>query len=473
MKVLLIEPPPLGRYGNQRSKGAFGNLKADIRWPPIDLVVIAGHLRKNNIEAAIIDAGGERLSADALLGRVSAVKAGLTLINTSTTTIYQDLEIARLVKQASGRSLLGVIGVHIMALPKETLALCPELDFAVFSEPEIPILNLCKAMDMALVNGICFRKGKDILMNPAQEPVNDLDELGIPAHDLLPLGVYKEPQMKRKPLAVTMVSRGCINRCVFCSAAFYGAYRLRSVEDVMEELRWITRALGVRELKFYDDGITYNRSWAEQLFMAMANEGIDLTWNANIRADSIDYQLALLMKQAGCHTVNIGLESGSQKILNNVRKNVTIETMRRAVLDCKKAGLEVCGYFVFGLPGETRQSIKMSIELAKELDLDLVTFNTATPHPGTDFFTYLEGNGFLRSNDWSQYDTNGLPVFDYPGLSASAMYDQAMAAYRKFYLRPRFFFKRFKRISSLNELKNTAGNFIAFMNNFLFKNARP
>jgi radical SAM superfamily enzyme YgiQ (UPF0313 family) len=468
-KILLIEPPPFGKYGNQRSKGAFGNLKTDIRWPPIDLVVIAGYLRKNGIGVRLIDAGGERLSLSELRNRISAKEPKIVIINTSTTSLYNDLKVAGEVKSIWKNALVGAIGVHVMALPEDTLSLSQDLDFVIFSEPEIPILNLSKTLSLSSVRGICHRENGNFVKNPQEPPIQDMDELGIPAHDLLPLTLYQEPQMKRKPLAVTMVSRGCINRCVFCSSHFYGKYRLRSVENVMEELRWITGDLGVKELKFYDDGITYNREWAAKLFRRMIEEKTDLTWNTNLRADSIDYELARLMKMAGCHTVNMGLESASQDILNNIKKNVTIEKMKQAVTDCKRAGLEVCGYFIIGLPGETLKTVNETIGFAKKLDLDLVTFNITAPHPGTPFYDYLDENGYLRTKDWSRYDTNSVPVYDYPNMPAEEIYSLALMAYRKFYMRPQYFWKRLKRLDSFLELKNLVSNFIAFMNNFILK----
>jgi radical SAM superfamily enzyme YgiQ (UPF0313 family) len=469
MEVLLIEPPPLGKYGNQRSKGAFGNLKTDIRWPPIDLMVIAGHLRKNRIGVRLIDGGGERLSLEELKNRISVKEPQIIILNTSTTTIYRDLEIAGEAKRIWKNALVGAIGVHVMALPEETLTLSNYLDFIVFSEPEIPILNLSKTMDISSLKGICYKHNDKLIKNSPELPIQDMDELGIPAHDLLPLNIYQEPQLKRKPLTITMVSRGCINRCIFCSSHFYGRYRLRSVENVMEELRWITKELGVRELKFYDDGITYNRKWAMELFTRMIEEKIDLTWNTNLRADSIDFELAELMKRAGCHTVNMGLESASQEILNNIKKNITVERMEQAITDCKRAALEVCGYFIIGLPGETQKTIKEAVSFAKKLDLDLVTFNITAPHPGTPFYDYLERNGYLKTKDWSKYDTNSVPVYAYPNMSAEEIYSYALMAYRKFYMRPQYFWKRFKRLDSLLEIKNLVNNFFAFMNNFILK----
>lgn len=467
--ILLIEPPPLGNYGNQRSKGAFGNLKTDIRWPSIDLMVIAGHLRKNGFPVSLIDGGGERLTLNQLKGRIRPINPQIIILNTSTTTIFHDLSVAREIKAIKPHSLIGIIGVHVMALPKETMRLCQELDFAVFSEPEIPILNLAKSLNLSLVKGICYRKNGKILKNDPEPPIKNLDDLGLPAHDLIPLEIYQEPQMKRRPLTMTMVSRGCINRCIFCSSCFYGRYRLRSIKNVMQELRWITKSLGVKELKFYDDGITYNYHWAKDLFTNMIKEKIDLSWNTNIRADFIDYELAKLMKKAGCHTVNMGLESASQDILNNIKKNLTVERMEQAVADCQKAGIEVCAYFIIGLPGETDETIKQTIEFAKKLDLDLVTFNVPAPHPGTEFYRYLESNGYLRTKDWSKYDTNSVPVYDYPTMSAKEIYRSALRAYRQFYLRPSYLWKRLKRINSWMELTNLVNNFFAFMGGFIIK----
>jgi len=330
-------------------------------------------------------------------------------------------------------------------------------------------LNLSKTLDLSSTKGICYKKDSKLIKNPPEPPIQNMDELGIPAHDLLPLAIYQEPQIKRKPLTITMVSRGCINKCIFCSSHFYGKYRLRSVENVMEEMRWITRGLGIRELKFYDDGITYNREWAETLFTRMIDEKIDLTWNTNLRADSIDYDLAILMKRAGCHTVNMGLESANQDILNTIKKNITVGKMKQSVIDCKKAGLEVCGYFVIGLPGETAETIEQTVKFAKSLDLDLVTFNITAPHPGTPFYNYLDEKGYLMTKDWSKYDTNSVPVYGYPEMSDEEIYSLALRAYRKFYMRPKYFWKRFKRLDSLVETGNLISNFFAFMNNFIIK----
>jgi uncharacterized radical SAM superfamily protein len=322
---------------------------------------------------------------------------------------------------------------------------------------------------MSEVPGIVYRDGKDLIKNPPSPPVANLDNLGIPAHDLVPINLYCEPQMKRYPMSVTMISRGCINSCSYCSACFFNHYRLRSVSNVLEELLWATREIGIKELKFIDDGINYNRKWLSVLLEEMIRKKIDLTWNANVRADCMDYELAVLMKKAGCHTLNIGVESGDQKILNNVRKNTTIELIKSKTKDVKNAGLEWQAYFMLGLPGETKESMKKTLDFALELNPDLVTFNIATPHPGTSFYDYLESNKFLKRVDWDFYDTNSEPVYDYPNLKANEIYAFSLKAYRKFYYRFSYIIKRLKRVSSLKELKNMLRNFYAFSKNYIIK----
>lgn len=469
MSVLLIEPPPLQEYGNLRSKGSFGNLKTDIRWTPIDLIVIAGFLRKHYLEVSIIDACGERINKEQLQKRFHNHNIKLIILNTSTTTIYQDIKIAEMAKTFYKDALVGLIGVHVMALPEETLHLSKSIDFVVYSEPEPPIMKLAKTLDMTKTLGIAYRSADGIVKNPASSPVENLDDLGIPAHDLVPFDLYREPQMKRSPMSVTMISRGCVNRCSFCSSNFFNHYRVRSIDNVLKELEWISKVLRIKELKFIDDGINYKRHWLKELLGNMIERNIDITWNANVRADYLDYELAVLMKRAGCHTLNIGIESGDETILDNVNKNLKIDLIKSKVQQIKEAGLEWQAYFMLGLPGETKESMRKTLELALQLDPDLVTFNIATPHPGTAFFNLLKENRFLKDVDWNSYDTNSQPVYNYPHLSSKEIYAFSLKANRRFYYRPKYIVRRIKRIRSLKELDNVLKNFYAFSKNFIIK----
>lgn len=475
MRVALLEPPPVGILGNLRSKGSFGTFKADIRWPPIDLIILAGFIRQQGHDCFIIDAGGEHLNVDEIKGRLKQEKYELLLFNTSTTTIFFDMEMAVLSKSLRPETLIGALGVHPMGEPEETLLIEPAVDFCIISEIEPPLLEIMNGASIRDVEGVAYRDSESIVRNPSPKPLRKLDDMGVPAHDLIPVHIYKDPQVKRVPYSVTMLTRGCVCACTFCSAPLYSYYRKRSIENVILELKWVTEELGIRELKFYDDGLAYDRKWLVKLCEAMIKEQIDLTWNTNERAEFIDEELAHLMKKAGCYSINVGVESGSSQVLKNVDKKTTHEKIIRGAQSIKAAGIQLMTYFVIGFPGETLETIEETYELAVQLDGDFATFNIATPHPGTPFMSYLENNNYLRHRDYTKYDQNGLPSFEYPDLSAQQIFDAANRLTRRFYLRPKMIRRKFLETKSLFQLLNLFMNFVAFMKYFVlrFERLRP
>ncbi len=472
MRIALIEPPPQGIYGNLRSKGSFGNFKADISWPPIDLIILAGFIRHQGHSCFIIDAGGERLDLPEIEKRLAKEKYDVCLFNTSTTTIFLDMEIAFISKKVNPTALTGALGVHPMAEPEETLSMESTLDFCIYTEIEPPLLQIMNGMALESINGVAWKKAGVIIKNPPASPLKNLDDMGTPAHDLIPLGIYKDPQVQRTPYSVTMATRGCVCACTFCSAPLYNFYRKRSLPNVIKELKWITEELGVKEIKFYDDGLAYDRKWLVALCNAIVENKIDITWNTNERAEFIDLELAQLMKRAGCYSINIGVESGNPNILKNADKRTTHEKILIGANAIKAAGIKLMTYFIVGLPGETRETAEETYQLAIKLDGDFATFNVATPHPGTPFMTYLENNGYLLHRDYILYDQNNLPCFEYPDFSAEDMLKTATLLTRRFYLRPRMIFKKVMEIRSYFQLINFAKNVLAFCRHFVLDSER-
>ena len=475
MKIVLIEPPPVGVFGNLRSKGSFGNFKADIRWPPIDLIILAGFIRHQGHECFIIDGGGVHLSMEAIKTQLQKEPYDLCLFNTSTTTIYFDMEMAVLSKSVYPDVLVGTLGVHPMAEPEETLLMEENVDFCILSEIEPPLLEIMNGTPFEKVKGLAYRSSEGILRNPSPKPLKNLDDMGIPAHDLIPVHLYRDPQVQRVPYSVTMLTRGCVCACTFCSAPLYNYYRKRSIKNVIKELKWVTEKLGIKELKFYDDGLAYDRKWLVTLCNAIIEEKIDLTWNTNERAEFIDVELACLMKKAGCYSINIGVESGSVQVLTNADKRTTHEKIIEGANAIKSAGINLMTYFVVGLPGETLETIEETYELAVKMDGDFATFNVVTPHPGTPLMSYLENNGYLSHRDYTRYDQNNLPAFQYPNLSDKEIFDAATRLTRQFYLRPKMIIKKLLQVRSVFQLSNLFLNFFAFLKHFVmdYKRLRP
>ncbi len=469
MKIVFIEPPQIEAGNISRFYGSFGTSKASFIWPPLELMSIAGYVRNFGLEPIIYDAGGLKKNYEDVKNFIIKEKPELVVFSTSTTTIYSDLRVATLAKEVSKNIVTAAVGTHVMAVPEETLKLNPDLDAAVYSDDEeIVIKNLALAKNnLSQVKGICFRDLEgQIKRNPPQEIINNLDELGFPAHDLVEKEIYHDFMMKKNPLALVMAQRGCINRCLFCICPALYRYRERSVNHVIEELKWIKK-MGYREFKFINAGISYNLKWVNSLLDEMIKENLNLSWWANARADKLTPELLEKMKKAGCHTLAIGLESADPTILKNVGKNINPEQIKEAVGLIKKLGLNVAVYFIFGLPGETKESIKKTIDFAKSLDADFVTMGVAQPLPGTGFYNYLKENKLLLTNDWKKYDPVQPPVYQYPGLTADEIYEASRRGYREFYLRPSYIFKKIVEIRSFGDFKIGLTNFIALIKKYV------
>jgi radical SAM superfamily enzyme YgiQ (UPF0313 family) len=396
----------------------------------------------------------------------------VVFFSTSTCTIYKDVLVAKAAKEVNPSILTVAVGTHGMALPEETLGLSEHLDALIHSgEWEQAALNVVKhSTDLGKAKGIYFRNGAgEIVKTEDQLPVATLDALGFPSHDKLEKEIYRDPVTKRFPKTMVMGQKACINNCSFCcQPAFFGAplIRKRSVEHFLGELRWV-QELGFREVMFNDATITADRDWAARLFEGMVAKRIDLTWNCSTRADRVDAEILGLMKRAGCHTVAIGMESTDPAVLKNIRKNITPDQIRNAVAHIRKSGMDSIVFCVIGFPGETRKSVENTIRFLKTLDTTYITLGLAVPAPGTDFYRYVEENGYLLTKDWSRFDPLQKPVFSYPSLSAEEMVIYQSYGLRQFYLRPGYILRKLLGIRSLTEAGTLLTNFIGFVNRYV------
>jgi radical SAM superfamily enzyme YgiQ (UPF0313 family) len=467
--VLLIEPPRTAEKGNLRTLGSMGALKTDMPWPPLDLMIISGLLDKNNYKTAIIDANTLRMDFSQVKEEIKKEAPDMVVFTTSTPTIYHDLMIADITKEVSQNIKTSAVGTHIMALPEETLRENENLDFTILSESEIVILELLKSgLDPRNVKGVAYRDAGTILKNPPHPLWHDLDAFGFPSHHKVPLRHYRDPMMRRSPMTITYTERGCINACIYCSSPFYSKVRQRSIEHVIEELKWIV-SLGIKEIRFFDCGLTNYIDRTDKILDEMINQKIDLTWACNVRADRFHLDIAKKMKRAGCHTVNIGAESADITILKNIKKNITPEMVEKAVQTARKAGLNALVYFMLGLPGETKESIKKTVKFARKIGPEIITLGIATPHPGTKFYEFLERKGYLLTDDWSKYDPIKAPVYNYPELTSREIEEARNKGYRSFYLRPSYIWKRFLSQRTIFDVVNNFKNFIGFMKRYVIK----
>jgi radical SAM superfamily enzyme YgiQ (UPF0313 family) len=472
MNILLIEPPAVSKFGNQRIFGGNGSNKSDFRKPPLDLMMISGYLRKEGFDNTLLDANASKRTIDDVKEIIRRASPDVILFSTSTCTIYKDLLIAKVAEEINPSIVTVAIGTHVMALPEDTFNVSEYLDVIVYSsEWEQVSLNIVKNIsNLKNARGIFFRKPDgEIVKTDFQSPITDLDSLGFPSHDKLEKELYRDPTTRRAPKTMAMGQKACINNCSFCcQPAFFGAptLRERSIPDFIEELKWVKK-LGFREVMFNDATLTADMEWASSLFEGMIKNNIDLTWNCSTRAERVNNKILKLMKKAGCHTIALGMESVDPVVLTNIRKNINPEQIRDAVTLIRKHGMDTIVFCVVGFPGETRESIEKTISFLQTLDATFITLGIAVPAPGTDFYRYVEENGYLLTKDWSLYDPMKKPVFSYPWLSAEEIAYYSSHGLRQFYLRPRYILKRLSSIRSLSEFTMYFGHFLGFLKRYV------
>jgi len=235
-----------------------------------------------------------------------------------------------------------------------------------------------------------------------------------------------------------LTSRGCPFGCSFCaSSRLFGKFwRGRSAGNVLEEIRMIRDEYKIRNIEFIDDTFTLDKRRVEEICDGIIRERLDVSWGASSRVDGITERLAEKMKKAGCWIIYLGIESGCQKILDEIGKRITLDQVRKAVNAIKKAGIQVLGSFIIGFPGETVEMIEKTIRFAKRLNLDWAQFSILTPYPGTPLFEYAVKNNLLLTRDWSKY-TATQPIIKLKDVTEEQLKRLFRKAYLSFYLKPK------------------------------------
>jgi len=290
---------------------------------------------------------------------------------------------------------------------------------------------------LAAIKGLVWRNDGEIVVNHDRPFIRNLDDLPLPRHDLLPLEKYRAP-LVRGPYAFVVTSRGCPAGCRFCiKHVSYGrSVRFRSPENVLAELELLDQ-LGVHSVHMYADLFTVSREQVMGLCELILQRGLKVRWTCNSRVDFVDEEMLRMMARAGCWMISWGIESGNDGILRRVRKGIRTEQVEQALRWSRAAGIKNWGYFIIGLPGETEETIRQTIDFARRLPIDLALFHIAAPHPGSPFFFEVVENGWFRPGTrWEQVDMDRSTVLDYPNLSAEQLERWARHAFREWALRP-------------------------------------
>ena len=446
LKVALINPAQSAKYPQ----------------PPMGLALISAVLGREGYQVTVLDANGLGLQPQDIVPLVTGADVvGLTAM---TPTVGTAISIAHHLKQANPGLTIILGGAHATLLPEETLATAPEIDIIVRGEGEQTIIDLLRALEfkqpLDKVPGISYRKNDKMVSTQERSTSVDLDSLPFLAYHLLPWQRYKPypPHGRAFPFATIITSRGCPYKCSYCSKPIFGnKFRGQSPQRVVDEVAYYKERFGIKELAFYDDVFTLDKKRACAIADEILKRGIKICWTCETRVNLVDKELLCHIKQAGCYAIAYGIESASPDMLNILDKDITLEQVAEAVRLAQEVGLQTIGYFMIGSPGETPETIAMTIKFAKELKLNFAQFAVTTPFPGTELYNiYLKNS--RHDISWENFIYEGAgssitPVFETSLLSRSDLQYWIRRAYKEFYLRPSYLWQQIRQITSIRDLK--------------------
>jgi radical SAM superfamily enzyme YgiQ (UPF0313 family) len=359
----------------------------------------------------------------------------------------------KLSKEVSKDIITVIGGPQISVFPNETLSF-DFVDYGIFGEGENAMLELVNNIEEGKstsdIQGLLYKKDKKVFINQASL-IEDLDSLPFPARHLLPNEKY-HCVISKHPFTTMITGRGCPFRCGFC---FKGPsdkkIRLRSAKNVVDEMEHCIEKYKVKEIMFYDDTLTFNKEHIKNICNEIISRKLKVDWESPTRIDCVDEDTLKVMKKAGCIRLRYGVESGDQRILDVMMKKTTLEKVEDAFKLTKKIGIETFAYFIIGYATEDEQTIRNTINFAKKLDPDWVMFTVATPLPSTNLFDLSVEKGLIDEQYWKNF-VLGKTSERIPFLVKDAD-EWAKKAYKEFYLRPKFFFKKVYKIRSFDTIK--------------------
>ncbi len=386
---------------------------------PINLAYLAAVLENAGYEIKVIDCPALKINHDKLREELASFGPDLVGISSMTPTIVSAFLAARAAKEACPNTKVVIGGLHATFMGEQILNDEAAVDFVVRAEGEETLPELIQNMNdpkgLRNVKGITFRSNKQIVRNPDRPCIEDLDALPRPAYKYFPLDMYR--LFGRRILPV-VTSRGCPFTCSFCVThkMYHNTFRMRSPKNVVDELEWLKNTFGAEAFSFYDDMLTYDKKRIYDICDDIKSRKINLPWDCQSRVNTISKEMVFKMAEAGCLEIFFGVETGSPQILKEMGKKTSIEQNEQAIKWAKEAGIFVAISVVIGYPGETKDTIKQTLDFIRKMKPDDAFLCVATPSPGSELYTIIQNKGWKMSPDWSLYDLSN-PVFENPNLS--------------------------------------------------------
>ena len=435
-RTLFLNPPSF--EGFDGGAGSRYQAKREIRsfWYPTWLAQPAALVP----ESRLIDAPARGLSLEDVLP--AAHDYELLVMHTSTPSFHADVKVAEAFKSANPKLRIGLVGAHVAVSPEDSLRASKAIDFVARNEFDYTIEEVALGRPLDQVDGLSFR------VNGNGQVVHNKERATLENMDRLPFvtEVYRRDLVIEDyfigyllhPYVSLYTGRGCRSRCTFClwpQTIGGHRYRTRSAENVAEEIRRGKEYFPqVKEFFFDDDTFTDDLPRAAAIAEKLGEIGV--TWSCNAKA-IVPYESLKILRDNGLRLLLVGYETGSQQILNNIRKGTRIDAARRFTEDCHKLGITIHGTFIVGLPGETHETIQETIRFAREINPHTIQVSLAAPYPGTELYQQAMQNGWLEADRLVGGDGVQIASLSYPHLSREEIFSALEEFYKRFYFRPK------------------------------------
>jgi hopanoid biosynthesis associated radical SAM protein HpnJ len=443
LRTLFLNPPSFENFDGGASSRWPATREIESYWYPVWLAYPAGMLDGSRL----LDAPPHHVSVQQTIDLIKDYE--FVALFTSTPGFKGDCKLAESMKDSNPRLKIAFVGPHVTTLPEKSLKDCPAIDFVCRREFDYSTVEFAQGKPLDQILGISYRKNGGVAHTPDRPAVDNLDALPDVTdvyHRDLDVRKYNVPFLLY-PFVSLYTTRGCPAQCTFClwpQTLSGHPWRKRSSERVAAEMAKAKEYWPYVKEFFFDDD-TFNIQKARTIELCEKLKPLNLTWSCTSRVTT-DYATLKAQKDAGCRLLIVGYESGDQQILKNIKKGATVERARDFTRDCKKLGLVVHGDFIIGLPGETRETIRRTIDFAKELDVETIQVSLAHAYPGTELFDFAKKNGFI-TNEQQMVDEGGhqLAQIEYPGLPREEALDAVHRFYDEYYFRPTAIFRIVKK----------------------------
>lgn len=459
VRVVLIHPP-LHNVLSAATPGYVDRNRGHT--PPMGLLYIQAAVEQSGHESTFLDADLEGWDHHETARQALSYNPDLIGLQAMTFTLKDAYLVAQAIKRLSPETQVMIGGPHATIYPRETVEL-EAVDYALAGEAELSFISFLDAFSdpasRASVPGIACRIEGQTSFTPSCGLLKDLDLVAIPARHSSPYQRYSSVLAGRSPITIMITSRGCPFSCIFCNR-MGRKYRCHSSDYVLREIESIL-SLGINDVFIHDDTFTINRERVAAICEGIIARKYDLVWEARTRVDCVDEQLLALMRKAGCRRLSFGVESGSERVLKNMRKGIDLDKVRKVFAWSKREGIVTLADFMFGNLGEEREDIDKTLALMKELGPDYAQFSICSPYPATPLYEIALERGIIPFDIWKEFSRNPLMDIEGPmwteNFSPEELRQITAAAYRKFYLKPAFVLKQFMKINSFGQLKRMMG----------------